>query len=61
MLENRDTKDGNIEKLVGAGDNTDEDNEGDDTVDGENEVTFLFPSIKDTCNGLETGDNTVIV
>lgn len=56
--ENRDTKDDNPEEVDGAGEDTDDENEGDDSVD-EDDGTFLFPSISDTCNVLETGDNTV--
>lgn len=54
--ENRDTMDDNTEEVDGGDEDIDEDNEEYDTVDDE---TFLFPSIKDTCDGLETVDAMV--
>lgn len=52
--ENTDTTDDNTEEVGGADEDTDDDNEEYDTVDDENDETFLFPSIKDLCDGLET-------
>lgn len=46
--------DDNKEEVDGVDEDTDDDNEDDDSADDENDEAFLFPSIKDTCNGLET-------
>lgn len=57
--ENRDTSDDNTEEVDGADEYIDKDNDGDETVDDETDGAFLFPSIKDTCDGLETADAMV--